>query len=81
VWHIKKLIKQHDHYTGAGSHTTAVISMAFENMFETWKHEHTPSAIRTTDLRNKLINSISSRRDTLCHGIEMPAQQNCRIRK
>ena len=29
----------------AGSHTAAAISMAFENMFETWKHEHTPSAI------------------------------------
>ena len=25
----------------AGSHTAAAISMAFENMFETWKHEHT----------------------------------------
>ena len=24
----------------AGSHTAAAISMAFENMFETWKHEH-----------------------------------------
>jgi hypothetical protein len=41
------------------------------------KHEHTPSAIRTTDWRNKLINSVCSRRDTLCHGIETPAQQNC----
>jgi hypothetical protein len=54
----------------AGSHTAAAISMAFENMFETWKHEHTPSAIRSTDWRNKLINCVCSRRDTLCHGIE-----------
>ena len=29
------------------------------------KHKHTPSAIRTTDSRNKLINSVCSRRDTL----------------
>jgi hypothetical protein len=29
----------------AGSHSTAAISMAFENMFKTWKHEHTPSTI------------------------------------
>ena len=25
----------------AGCHTADAISMAFENMFETWKHEHT----------------------------------------
>ena len=24
----------------AGCHTAAAVSMAFENMFETWKHEH-----------------------------------------
>ena len=61
----------------AGSHTAAAISMAFENMFETWKPEHTPS---TTDLSNKLINCVCSRHDTLCHDIETPAQQNCRHR-
>jgi hypothetical protein len=44
----------------------------------TWlKHEHTTSASLTTDWRNKLINCICSRRDTLCHGTETPAQQNC----
>jgi hypothetical protein len=60
----------------AGSHTAAAFSMAFENMFETWKHEHTPS----TDSRNKLINCTCSRHDILCHGIGTPAQQNCRHR-
>ena len=28
-------------HENAGCHTTAAISMAFENMFETWNHEHT----------------------------------------
>jgi hypothetical protein len=54
----------------AGSHTAATISMAFENMFETWKHEHTPTSIQTTDWRNKLINCVCIRHDTICHGIE-----------
>jgi hypothetical protein len=61
----------------AGSHTATAISMAFENMFQTWKHKHTPGSIRTTDWRNKLINCVYSRRDTVCHGIETPAQLNC----
>ena len=64
----------------AGSHTAAAISMAFENMFETWRHKHTPSSIRATDWRNKLINCVCSRRDTLCHGIDTPGRQNCRHR-
>ena len=38
------------------------------------------SSIQTTDWRNKLINCACSRRDTLWHGIETPAQQNCRHR-
>ena len=33
------------------------------------KHEHPPSAMQTTDWRNKLINCVCSRRDALCHGI------------
>ena len=42
-----------------------------ENMLE----RNTPSSIRTTDSRNNL-NCVCSRHDTLCHGIETPAQQN-----
>jgi hypothetical protein len=44
------------------------------------QHEHTHFSIWTTDSRNKLINCVCSRHDILGHGIETPAQQNCRHR-
>ena len=42
-----------------------------------WNLNTLVSSIRPTDLRNKLLNCPCSRRDTLRHGIETSAQQNC----